>query len=134
MFILCLLVPPADNICKQFGPRSGLTKRRFAVASILGVLYWSLFFMYIHSIVVSLLKTVVANSVNNIATVKGIYLPKALTCTTKYRSMFAQMYKFLVEKYIFILFAYEFFMVKIIPEIYQKLYVGALSSQVHNLH
>ena len=41
MFMICLLVPPADNICKQFGPRSDPTKRRFAVASILGVLYWS---------------------------------------------------------------------------------------------
>ena len=90
MFILCLLVPPADNICKQFGPRSGPTKRRFAVASILVVVYWSLFFMYIHCIVVSLLKTVVTNSVNNIATVKGIYLPKAIACTTINRSMFAQ--------------------------------------------
>ena len=69
--------------------------------------------MYIHCIVVSLLKTVVANSVNYIATVKGIYLPKALTCTTINRSMFDQMYKFLVEKYIFTLFAYELFMVKL---------------------
>ena len=25
---LCLLVSSADNLCKQFGPRSGLTKRR----------------------------------------------------------------------------------------------------------
>ena len=25
---LCLLVPSADSLCKQFGPRSGLTKRQ----------------------------------------------------------------------------------------------------------
>ena len=33
--------------------------------------------------------------------------------TTIFRSIFAQMYKFLVEKYIFTIFAYEFFKVKI---------------------
>ena len=32
--------------------------------------------------------------------------------TTIYRSILAQMYKFLVEKYIFTIFAYELFMVK----------------------
>ena len=84
MLILCLLVPPADNICKQFGPRSDPTKLCFAVASILGVLDWSLCFMYIHCIVVSLLRTAGAKSVNNIATVKGKYLPKALICATIY--------------------------------------------------
>ena len=47
--------------------------------------------------------------------------------TTIFRSIFAQMYKFLVEKYIFTIFAFELFKVKIIPEINifgQKLYVG----------
>ena len=33
--------------------------------------------------------------------------------TTIYRSIFAQMYKFLVEKYIFTIFAYELFKVKL---------------------
>ena len=32
--------------------------------------------------------------------------------TTIFRSIFAQMYKFLVEKYIFTIFAYELFKVK----------------------
>ena len=41
--------------------------------------------------------------------------------TTIFRSIFAQMYKFLVEKYIFTIFAYELFKVKLkkkIPEIH----------------
>ena len=32
--------------------------------------------------------------------------------TAIYRSIFAQMYEFLVEKYVFTIFAYELFMVK----------------------
>ena len=33
--------------------------------------------------------------------------------TTVYKSIFAQMYKFVVEKNIFTIIAYEFFMVKV---------------------
>ena len=41
--------------------------------------------------------------------------------TTIYRSIFAQMYKFLVEKYILTIFAYELFMVKMnVCKKYQK--------------
>ena len=38
--------------------------------------------------------------------------------TTIWRSIFAQMYKFLVENIFFSIFPNEFFMVKIIPEIH----------------
>ena len=51
--------------------------------------------------------------------------------TTIFRSIFAQMYKFLVEKYIFTIFAHEFFKVKIKKcKLYQKyIYLGQNTSK-----
>ena len=57
----------------------------------------------------------------NMQSVKGIYLSKALTC----------MYKFLVEKYIFTIFACELFNVKqkIVNNTRNTLYLGQNTSK-----
>ena len=39
-FNLCLLVPSADNLCKQFGPRSGPTKNVWHSDSVPERIFW----------------------------------------------------------------------------------------------